>query len=178
MRIVRIITRLNIGGPAIQVVFLNRDLQNRGYETLLLTGDCEAGEGDMAYLLDRSDPVRRIRHLSRSVSTFKNLRALWQVWRILREVRPDIVHTHTAMAGCVGRAAAILAGVPVVIHTYHGNSLRHYFSRIASAVFRNVERALALHTDVLCAVCPQQVHELSDEMQIAPREKFRVVTLG
>ena len=178
MRIVRIITRLNIGGPAIQVTFLNRAMQSRGYETLLLTGECEPGEGDMGYLLDSSDPVRRIHDLSRSVSPFKNLRALWQVWRVLREVRPDIVHTHTAMAGCVGRAAAILAGVPVIIHTYHGNSLRHYFSQVSSAVFRNIERVLALRTDVLCTVCPQQVRELSDEMRIAPREKFRVVTLG
>ena len=178
MRIVRIITRLNIGGPAIQVAFLNREMQSRGYETLLLTGDCEPGEGEMDYLLDSSSPVRRIHHLSRSVSPLRNLRALGQVWRILREVRPDIVHTHTAMAGCVGRAAAILAGVPVIIHTYHGNSLRHYFSPISSAVFRNIERALALRTDVLCALSPQQVRELSDEMRIAPREKFRIVTLG
>jgi glycosyltransferase involved in cell wall biosynthesis len=178
MRIVRLITRLNIGGPALQVIFLNREMQNRGYETLLLTGECEPDEGQVDYLLKASDPVRRIAFLGRSVSPFKNLRALWRVWRILRDVRPDVVHTHTAMAGCVGRAAAIIAGVPVIVHTYHGNSLRHYFSRISSAVFRNIERALAARTDVLCALCPQQVRELSEEMRVAGQEKFRVVPLG
>jgi glycosyltransferase involved in cell wall biosynthesis len=178
MRIVRIITRLNIGGPALQVVFLNREMQNRGYDTLLLAGECAPGEGQMDYLLDASDPFRRVPFLARSVSPLNNLRSCWRVWRILREVRPDVVHTHTAMAGCVGRAAAILAGVPVIIHTYHGNSLRHYFSPMASAIFRNVERVLAWRTDVLCAVCPQQVRELSKEMGIAEPEKFRVVPLG
>jgi hypothetical protein len=120
-KIVRIVTRLNIGGPAIHTILLSRELPALGYRSVLVAGDCEDGKGDMSYLLDPSDLMRRIPGLLRSVSPARNLRALWWLWRVIRNERPAIVHTHTAMAGCLGGAAAILAGVPVVIHTFHGN---------------------------------------------------------
>jgi UDP-N-acetylglucosamine:LPS N-acetylglucosamine transferase len=177
-RIVRVITRLNIGGPAIHAILLTRELSALGYHAILAAGDCEEGEGDMSYLLDPADSVRRIPELSRSVSPARNLRALWQLWRVIRSERPAIVHTHTAMAGCLGRAAAILAGVPIVVHTFHGNSLRQYFSPATSRVFLTIERLLAWGTDAICVISPQQLEELSDDMRIAPRSKFRVVPLG
>ena len=96
----------------------------------------------------------------------------------MRVERPEIVHTHTAMAGCLGRAAAILAGVPIIIHTFHGNSLSHYFSPALSALFLAIERLLARRTDAICVISPQQLVELSSEMRIAPRSKFRVTPLG
>lgn len=177
-RIVRIITRLNIGGPAIHTSLLTRELPALGYHCVLVAGDCEDGEGDMSYLLDPSDPIRRVPDLSRSVSPLRNLRALWQLWRVIRTERPTIVHTHTAMAGCLGRAAAILAGVPVIIHTFHGNSLRQYFSPAVSALFLAIERLLALRTDAICVLSPRQLTELSSELRLAPRSKFRLVPLG
>jgi glycosyltransferase involved in cell wall biosynthesis len=177
-KIVRIVTRLNIGGPAIHTILLTRELPPLGYHSVLVAGDCEDGEGDMGYLLDAADPIRRIPDLSRSVSPLRNLRALWKLWRLLRKERPAIAHTHTAMAGCLGRAAAILAGVPVIIHTFHGNSLRQYFSPAVSAVFLTIERLLARRTDAICVISPQQLDELSSDLRIAPRSKFRVVPLG
>jgi glycosyltransferase involved in cell wall biosynthesis len=177
-KIVRIVTRLNIGGPAIQTSLLTRELPALGYHCVLVAGDCEDGEGDMSYLLDPSAPIRRISTLSRSVSPVRNLQALWQLWRAIRNERPAIVHTHTAMAGCLGRAAAILAGVPVIIHTFHGNSLRHYFSPAVSAIFLAIERLLARRTDAICVISVQQLAELSYELCIAPRSKFRLVPLG
>jgi glycosyltransferase involved in cell wall biosynthesis len=178
VRIVRIITRLNIGGPAIHTILLTRELPRLGYRSVLVAGDCEDGEGDMGYLLDAASPVHRIPDLSRSVSPVRNLRAFWKLWRMLRKERPSIAHTHTAMAGCLGRAAAILAGVPVIIHTFHGNSLRQYFSPAASAVFLAVERLLARRTDAICVISPQQLEELSSDLRVAPRSKFRVVPIG
>jgi glycosyltransferase involved in cell wall biosynthesis len=177
-KIVRIVTRLNIGGPAIHTSLLTRELPALGYHCVLLAGDCEDGEGDMSYLLDPAAPIRRVSTLSRSVSPVRNLRALWQLWRAIRNERPAIVHTHTAMAGCLGRAAAVLAGVPVIIHTFHGNSLRQYFSPAVSAIFLAIERLLARRTDAICVISVQQLTELSYELCIAPRSKFRLVPLG
>ncbi|MFY9725352.1 MAG: glycosyltransferase [Bryobacteraceae bacterium] len=177
-KIVRVITRLAIGGPAIHTVLLAHELPARGYPSVLVAGDCEFGEGDMSYLLDGTDPIQRIPQLSRSVSPLRNLQALWRLWRLLRAERPTIVHTHTAMAGCIGRTAAILAGVPVVVHTFHGTSLRHYFSPAKNAVFLAVERLLARGTDAICVLSRQQLNELAAELRIAPRSKFRIVPLG
>ncbi len=177
-KIVRVITRLNIGGPAIHSVLLTRGLANRGYKSLLVAGSCEADDGDMSYLLTADDDVHWIPEMSRSVRPWKNLRALWKLWRLMRRERPMIVHTHTAMAGSLGRTAAILSGVPIIVHTFHGNSLAQYFSPVISAIFRNIERLLALRTDAICVVSEQQAEELSEKFQIAPRRKFHMVPLG
>ena len=178
LSIVRIVTRLNIGGPAIHTILLTRELRALGYSTLLATGVCEAADGDMTYLLTPQDRVETIAPMSRSVNPWRNLQALLALWKLLRRERPLIVHTHTAMAGTLGRAAAILAGVPIIIHTFHGNSLRQYFSRAASAVFLAIERILARRTDIICVISQQQLHELSTEMGVAPLRKFRVIPLG
>ena len=100
------------------------------------------------------------------------------MWRLLRRERPSIVHTHTAMAGCLGRLAAVLSGVPVVIHTFHGNSLSEYFSRTQARVFRSIEQLLARFSDTLCVLSPQQATELSAKFRVAPPHKFRTVPLG
>jgi glycosyltransferase involved in cell wall biosynthesis len=176
--ILHIVTRLNIGGVASHTILLTRELPALGYDPILAAGAFEDGEGDMSYLLNPADRFYRIPHLSRSVSPIRNLTALLRIWRLIRKERPAIVHTHTAMAGCLGRAAATLAGVPIVIHTFHGNSLRHYFSPARSAMFLAVERLLSRWTDAICVISPQQLEELASELRVAPRSKFRVIPLG
>ena len=173
-----VITRLNIGGPAMQMLLVTREMAAREYRTVLVAGSCEPEDGDMSYLLRAADPVRWVPELSRSVRPWRNLKALWRLWQLLRRERPEIVHTHTAMAGCLGRLAALLSGVPIVIHTFHGNSLSEYFSRARAEVFRSIERLLARFTDTLCVVSPQQQAELSAKFHVAPARKFRVVPLG
>ena len=177
-KILRIITRLNIGGPAIHTVLLTKGLAEFGYHTMLVSGLCEAGEGDMSYLLNAGDRVRWVPEMSRSVRPLNNLVALFRLWRLIRAERPDVVHTHTAMAGCLGRLAAWLAGVPVIVHTFHGNSLRGYFSPLANAAFLRIERWLARATDDICVLSAQQLEELSAELHVAPRARFHVVSLG
>jgi len=132
----------------------------------------------MRYLLNAQDTVQWVPQLSRSVRPWRNLTALWRLWRLLRRERPAIVHTHTAMAGCIGRLAAVLSGAPIVVHTFHGNSLDEYFSRFQAGVFRRIEQLLAHFTDMLCVVSPQQAVELSARFHVAPAHKFRVVPLG
>lgn len=159
-------------------MLLTRELAALGYRTVLAAGSCEAGDGDMRYLARGDDPLCWVPDLSRSVRPWRNLKALWRLWRLMRRERPDIVHTHTAMAGCLGRLAAVLSRAPIIVHTFHGNSLNEYFSRFQTGVFRRIEQLLARFTDVLCVVSPQQAAELSEEFHIAPPGKFRVVPLG
>lgn len=177
-KILRIITRLNIGGPAIHTILLTREMEPLGYATKLIAGSCENDDGDMKYLLHDSDPVLWVTEMSRSIRPWRNLQALYRLWRIMRIERPQIVHTHTAMAGCLGRTAAVLAGVPVIVHTFHGNSLRHYFSPVANAIFIRVERLLARWTDAICVLSEQQANEINGEFGVGQRSRFRVVPLG
>jgi len=159
-------------------LLLTRELGARHYRTVLVAGVCEAADGDASFGLRPGDAVEWAPALSRAVRPWSNLRALWQLWRLMRRERPVIVHTHTAMAGCLGRLAAVLSGTPIIIHTFHGNSLSQYFSRFSAGAFRWIEQVLARSTDVLCVVSAQQAEELSGKFHVAPRGKFRVVPLG
>src|SRR5689334_5515818 len=129
VRVARIITRLNIGGPAIQAAMLSDRLREHGYETLLIYGRLAEGEGDMSYLLnDRQVSSSYVESLGRSVSPLADARAMTHVARALRAFKPHIVHTHTAKAGTIGRTAAIAYNRSTAIkartvHTYHGHSL-------------------------------------------------------
>lgn len=174
----RVITRLNIGGPAIHVLLLTREMSRLGYRSTLVAGRCEEQDGDMSYLVRPADPVAWLPAMSRSVLPWNDLRGLWHLYRLMRKTRPLIVHTHTAKAGTLGRLAAIFAGVPVVVHTFHGNSLSNYFSPAWSAIIRTIERVLARRTDAICVISAQQARELSGTFRIAPEEKLRVIPLG
>lgn len=172
------LTRLGAGGPPIHAVTLTRELSKLGYSSILVTGSKDRDDGDMSYLLRDGDPVHSIPEMSRSVSPWQDLLALIALYRFLRRERPSIVHTHTAKAGVLGRIAARLAGVPVVVHTFHGNVLNHYFPRPVSWAIRMVERLLARFTDGICVLAPQQASELADKHHIASREKIHLIPLG
>jgi glycosyltransferase involved in cell wall biosynthesis len=181
IRVVRVIARLNVGGPALHVTYLARGLAERGYETTLVAGDVGPGEESMAFVAERAGvEVVRLPGLSRELSPVHDAIAAWRLARIIRTVRPDVVHTHTAKAGAVGRAAALLAGLrrrPVVVHTFHGHVLRGYFGRGGTLLFRGIETALARISDRLVAVSPEVRDELVG-LGVARSEKFSVIRLG
>jgi glycosyltransferase involved in cell wall biosynthesis len=177
-RILRIITRLAGGGPPVHVTLLNRCLPQHGMDSLLVYGDCGRDERNMEYLLDDSDRTLHLPELSARVHPLQDLRAFWRLWRLMRRYRPDIVHTHTAKAGMLGRLAAILAGVPCVVHTFHGHVLEGYFSALVSRVIRLVEKALAWGSSRICTVSRQQADELSGRFAVAPADKMEVIPLG
>jgi glycosyltransferase involved in cell wall biosynthesis len=176
----RIIARMNVGGPAHHVSILARGLDRAGYETLLLTGALGDGEGSLEGLADRHGVDRRtVPGLGPALRPRDDLRALVHLIRLMRSWRPDIVHTHTAKAGTLGRIAARLAFArrPVVVHTYHGHVLSGYFGPRRTAVFRGIERLLASCSDRLIGVSQATVDELV-ALHVAPRERFTVVPIG
>jgi glycosyltransferase involved in cell wall biosynthesis len=177
IRVIRAIARLNVGGPAWNAVLLSAGTRAR-YPTLLAIGTTGANEADATALATRHDiDVVRIPGLGRDIRFLGDLRALWTLWRLCRRVRPDIVHTHTAKAGTLGRLAAWLAGVPVRVHTFHGHVFHGYFSRRQTAVYIAIERLLARITTRIVAISPRQAEELRRYLRVRP-EQITVVPLG
>ena len=170
MRVVRVITRLNVGGPAIQAITLADRLTARGIDTVLVHGQLDASEGDMRYLLPVSVAVREVQALRRPLTPVHDAVALARLLQILRDFRPHIVHTHMAKAGTIGRLAAAIynrtAGrraLARVVHTYHGHVLEGYFSPAKTRMFLGIERGLARLTDCLVAISPEIRTELLEE---------------
>ena len=178
IRILRVFSRLNVGGPSLHVIHLAAGLEAHGFRTRLVVGGESEREGNLMDLaLERRVDVLALSGLGREIRPLADLRALVGLVRLARRFRPHVVHTHTAKAGVLGRVAARLARVPVVVHTYHGHVLREYFGRVTSAVFRAIERALARQTDGLVTVSESVKADLV-EMAIAPADRIRVVPLG
>ena len=191
MKVLRIIARLNVGGPARHVVWLTRGLKDMGCDTLLVAGVVPSGEEDMSYFAEAAgvEPFI-IREMSREVS-LKDSLTTWRLFRLMLRERPDIVHTHTAKAGTVGRVAGlmyrfatptILLGRPrrcLFVHTYHGHVFHSYYSPLKTRAFLNIERLLArLATHRIIVVSRQQQREINENFQVGRREQFSVVPLG
>lgn len=181
VRVLRVIARLNMGGPALHVSYLASGLRERGYDTTLVAGTLARGEDSMAFVAEELGVrIERVPELGREIAPLRDLRAAMHVARLIRRVRPQILHTHTAKAGAVGRIAAMLAGEarpPIVIHTFHGHVLRGYFDPLRTLGFRLLERWLARSTTKLIAVSPQVRDDLV-ALGVAPVEKFEVIRLG
>ncbi|MDR1114495.1 MAG: glycosyltransferase family 4 protein [Candidatus Margulisbacteria bacterium] len=178
-KIVRIISRLNIGGPAIHVTNLNYYLdKNYGYDSRLIYGSLAPGEGSMEYLA-RAKKLKTIilPELGREINWRKDLKTLWQLYKILKREKPDIVHTHTAKAGAIGRLAAKLAGVKKIYHTFHGHVFHSYFGKFKTQAFIFLEKILARFTTKIIAISAKQKAELIS-YGIAKSDQISVVRLG
>ena len=136
VKVARVIARLNTGGPAIHVISLTRELPHRGFECCLLTGAVGKSEGDMTPVaIEGGIKIFMIPSLSREVSLLRDVRAFFLLLGELKKWRPDILHTHTAKAGALGRIAGLFARVPVRIHTFHGHVFSGYFGYVKTQVF-------------------------------------------
>jgi glycosyltransferase involved in cell wall biosynthesis len=179
IRILRVITRLNVGGPAINAALLSTGLDPDRFETLLIAGSESASEGSMLELGRLGDglALRRVPALAREISPLTDVRALMTITAIAREFRPDIVHTHLAKAGTIGRVAGRLARAPVVVHTYHGTVFRGYFGRSTSQAFIEIERALSHITTRIVAITSSQRRDLI-ALGIGDERKVVEIPLG
>ena len=191
MKILRIIARLNVGGPARHVVWLTQGLQDREFQSNLIAGAVPDGEEDMAYLAAEAgvSPVF-IKEMSRELSP-KDIISLLKIYQEMRRLKPDIVHTHTAKAGTVGRAAAFiyrwltwgtLVGRPrpvKVVHTFHGHVFHSYYGIAKTKLFLAIEKALArIATDKIVVITKQQFDEINGDFGVGRRGQFEIVPLG
>lgn len=191
MKILRVIARLNVGGPARHVVWLSEGLQALGHETILVTGVVPTGEDDMNYFAEAAGvhPVT-IRQMSREISP-NDLLAAWKIYRLMLRERPDIVHTHTAKAGAVGRVAGMmyrwLTPSALIgksrpcrfVHTYHGHVFHSYYGPAKTKMFLAIERQLARSiTDRIVVVSEQQREEINGRFQVGRTGQFEVIPLG
>jgi glycosyltransferase involved in cell wall biosynthesis len=177
--VLRVIARMNAGGPAYHVSLLGGLMDPSRFETLLVTGNVGPGEASLADLADELGVSRRhVGSLGPKLDARADVRALADLVRIVRGFRPHVVHTHTAKAGMLGRLAALSARPrPVIVHTYHGHVLEGYFGPLASRGFRALERLLGLVSDRLIGVSEATVDDLV-RLRVAPRERFEVIPLG
>lgn len=178
IRVMRVFSRLNIGGPSLHVIHLSSGLIEFGFETLLVVGTTDPHEGDFFDLARaRGVDPKVLPEFGRALRPMNDLRTLSRLYRLMRRERPQVVHTHTAKAGALGRIAALLARVPVVVHTYHGHVLAGYFHPATSVLFRWVERSLAPATDLLLTVSESVKSDLVG-LGVARASQVLVMPLG
>ena len=190
MKILRVIARLNVGGPARHVVWLSEGLKSMGHETVLVTGVVPAGEDDMNYFAEAAGikPIT-IPEMSRELS-LRDLLAAWKIYRLMLRERPEIVHTHTAKAGALGRLAGLMYRwlTPSAltgrrprcrfVHTFHGHVFHSYYSPAKTKMFLAIERLLARATDRIVVVSEQQRREIHENFRVGRGDQFEVIPLG
>lgn len=185
-KVLRVIARLNVGGPARQALLLHETLRARGFQSMLVHGRVGPGEASLEHLLEERglDSVR-VQDLGAAVKPFSDVRAFLCLLRLLFVERPDIVHTHTAKAGALGRLAALVFNLTrtrsrrcLVVHTFHGNVMQGYFGPVGTMMVRCAERLLARITDRIVTISPRQRAEIVETFRIAPTARVSVLRLG
>jgi glycosyltransferase involved in cell wall biosynthesis len=185
-KVLRAIARLNVGGPARHAVILEHGLRERGFETLLVHGTPTSDEGSLEELIERR-AVRAIRvpGLGRRVKPWSDLVAFWSLLRLISREKPDILHTHTAKAGTLGRLAGIAFNLTrrrarrcLLVHTFHGHVLSGYFGMLGTQATRYAERLLGRWTDRIVTISDLQREEIGRKFRIASMEKISVIPLG
>jgi glycosyltransferase involved in cell wall biosynthesis len=187
IRILRIIARLNIGGPAIQAVSLTHFFSNKGYKTVLVCGKVDSSEGDMGYLAkEKGVTPYYIPELGREISFYGDFKSFVKLRRIIKQFDPDIIHTHTAKAGSLGRLAVLSLLIfhrrryrhIKLVHTFHGHVFHSYFNKIKTSIFVWIERFLSRFTNRIITVSPLQKKDICHHYQIADPKKVSVIPLG
>ncbi|MGZ3866184.1 MAG: glycosyltransferase [Bacteroidia bacterium] len=177
-RVLRIINRFNLGGPAYNVAFLTKHLAPE-FETVLIGGDKEEGEESSLFIFeDMQLKPLVLEEMTRSVNLLGDIKSYYRIKKIIKEFKPDIVHTHAAKAGALGRMAAYNCGVPVIVHTFHGHVFHSYFGKIKTEIYKNVERFLAKRSSAIIAISEKQKQELCEEHKIVSAGKMHVIPLG
>ncbi len=183
MKIFRLIARLNVGGPARHVVWLTKFLQNEEFQSVLATGTVPEGEEDMSYFAVQNgvNPLF-IPEMSRELSP-KDIISLWKVFKQIRLAKPDVIHTHTAKAGTIGRIAGLLYRLTFnrvkIVHTFHGHVFHSYYGKRKTQVFLLIEKVLArFATDKIIVISKQQFQEIHEQFGVGKREQFEIIPLG
>lgn len=177
-KVLRILNRLSVGGPLLNAAYLTHYMSPE-FETLLVVGQSESHEKAADYVIERLGikPVF-LPEMERSINFFRDYKAYLKMKNIIRDFRPDIVHSHAAKPGMIGRMAAKNLKVPVIVHTYHGHVFHSYFGKMKTKAIIRAERYMARHSDAIIAISEQQKRELVEDFRIAPSGKFHIIPLG
>ncbi len=179
LKIIRIQSRICIGGPSIHSEILSKYLDPERFETILIGGALDDGEkGRVEDLRRQSIQITTIAEMGREISLWSDIKALMKLYQIIHREKPDIVHTHTAKAGAIGRIAAWLAGVPVIIHTFHGHVFHHYFGKLKTWLFIQFERWLAKITTCIIVISRSQKYDIVTKFRITNKKKVITIPLG
>jgi glycosyltransferase involved in cell wall biosynthesis len=177
-KVLRIINRFNIGGPTYNAAFLTKFI-SEDYETLLVGGLPEQDESDSLHILEDYGVKPLLIPEMKRIPNFKSDREAYRkIKQIIEEFQPDIVHTHAAKAGALGRKAAKACGVPVIVHTFHGHVFHSYFGKAKTLLYKIIERRLAKISTGIIAISPIQKEELSSVHSICSPDKIKVIPLG
>tara|TARA_B100001250_G_scaffold149451_1_gene128048 strand:+ start:45935 stop:47098 length:1164 start_codon:yes stop_codon:yes gene_type:complete len=171
--------RINIGGPTYHAAYLTKFLDKEIFETLLISGNINDNEESGEYILNEMDvSVKYINNMYRKINLFRDYYAYKEIKKIIKLYNPDIVHTHAAKPGFIGRLAANNLKVPIIIHTFHGHVFHSYFNFFKTRLFIFLERFLAKKTTKIIAISNAQKNELSKIYKIAKPEKIQIINLG
>jgi glycosyltransferase involved in cell wall biosynthesis len=169
---------MNVGGPAIQITGIEKNLNSGIFDHLLITGNCDSSEIDYLIENEINLELKRVIGLGKKVNILSDIQALISIRKLIKDFRPDIVHTHTAKAGFLGRIAVLLSGLKIrSVHTYHGHLLHGYFNSILTGLIIRTEKLLALKTNILVAVGSKVRDELLFS-GIGSIDQYRIVNPG
>ena len=156
-RVLMIINRLNLGGPAFHVAILSKYLQE-GFEVLLLAGTKQDSEESSDFIVKEMGlTFIRLNEMKRSINPYNDILSYREIRKIIRQFKPDIVHTHAAKAGALGRLAAWHEKIPVIVHTFHGHVFHSYFGKLTTTFYKNIERFLARKSTAIIAPCENPI---------------------
>ncbi len=179
IRVLRVQSRICVGGPALNTILLSERLDPDRYRTILVGGRLEPGEKSMEPLAhEKGVAIHLIEEMGRAVKWSDDVRALWRLIQLIRLFRPHIVHTHTAKAGAIGRLAAWLCRVPRRVHTFHGHVFHGYFSPAKTRLYLWLERALAAMCHRIVVISPRQREDIVNRYRVAPARKCETIPLG
>ena len=177
-KVLRIINRFNLGGPTFNAALLTKHLAPE-FETCLVGGMHGIEEGDSSFILkDLGLEPRYIKGLQRELNFKKDRAAYKEIKALIKEFKPDIVHTHASKAGAIGRLAASKCNVPVICHTFHGHVFHSYFGKAKTQFYKTVERRLAKRSSKIIAISEIQKEELTQIHRICDADKVSVIPLG
>jgi len=178
IKVLRIINRFNVGGPVYNVTYLTKFLP-KPYETMLIGGCATSTEQDATYILESQGvEFEKLGSMSRSIRFFSDLRTFFALIKLIKRYKPTIVHTHASKAGALGRIAAKMMGVPIIVHTYHGHVFQGYFNPIVTKLVILLERFLGRISTNIITISPEQQQDIVHKFNVVPLEKTSIIPLG
>ncbi len=177
-KVIQIVNRLSLGGLVSNALYMAKYMAPE-YETLVLAGMLEEEEGSYEFLAkEMGIRYQILPSMHRKINLWQDLKAYRELKKVIRDFQPDILHTHGAKAGAIGRLAASHCNVKGIFHTFHGHVFHSYFHPLKTQLFLRIEQYLAEKSSCILSVSHQIKQELAEEYKICKADKIQVIELG